>query len=515
MKRITAGWIGLWLLCHFGAMAQDKNVLFIIIDDLKPLIHSYGESQMITPNLDAFTAESVAFTNAHCQQAVCAPSRVSFMTGMRPDYTRVWDLKTNMRDMNPDILTMPQYFKQNGYETIGMGKVLHGAKKNDPRSWSLPFVEDIDLDYAEGYEIPANFKYQSPEIQKVYQEMKNDFPGDPTSDKVWLAVNQAFKKRGINPSTECIDVPDDAYADGALVTKSIATMEMFQKGKKPFFIAVGFHKPHLPFVAPKKYWDLYDRDQIQLASFQAHAEGSPAFAYHTFGELKNYSDIKKSLDENGAVIPDKQRELIHGYYASVSYVDAQVGLLMEYLKSSGLDKTTTVVLIGDHGWHLGDHGLWNKHSNFEQATRTPLMVKSPDYTFFKENDSPVELVDVFPTICELSGLQAPNHLQGQSLVPIVSGEKTAVKSFAISQYPRGERMGYAIRNDRYRYVEWYEGDFDNRTSYDETKVVARELYDYQEDPLETKNWVNEASKQAVLATMQTELRTTIWESNEQ
>ncbi|SMD33848.1 Arylsulfatase A [Reichenbachiella faecimaris] len=513
MKSIKNILLGILLLFAFYASAQNKNVLFIIVDDLKPLIHDYDENQMITPNLDALAGESVAFTNAHCQQAVCAPSRVSFMTGMRPDYTKVWDLKTNMRDKNPDILTMPQYFKQQGYETVGMGKVLHGAKKNDPKSWSMPFIEDLDLSYAKGFDTPANFKYQSPEIQKIYQEMKNDFPGDPTSDKVWLAVNREFKKKGINPSSECLDVPDDAYADGALITKSTALMDQFQKENKPFFLTVGFRKPHLPFVAPKKYWDLYDRDKIELAPFQQHAEGSPAFAYHTFGELKNYSDIKEHIDENGAVKAAKQKELIHGYYASVSYVDAQVGKLMAYLKSTGLDQSTMVVLVGDHGWHLGDHGLWNKHSNFEQATRTPLMIKSPDYKVYTQNSSPVELVDIFPTVCELSGLSIPEHLQGKSLVSIVSGDQASVKAFAISQYPRGQRMGYAIRNDRYRYVEWYEGDFTDRISHDESKVVARELYDYQQDPLETKNWVNEASMAPILSELQESLRTMIWQSN--
>lgn len=503
------------MICCLGCIevsAQDQNVLFIIIDDLKPLIYEYGENQMITPHLDDLTETSVAFTNAHCQQAVCAPSRVSFMTGMRPDHTKVWDLKTRMRDMNPDILTIPQYFKQNGYETAGMGKVLHGAKKNDRRSWTIDFVEDIDLDYAEGFNIPANFKYQNPEIQRVYLEMKGNYSGDPMSDKVWLAVNREFKRRGINPSTECLDVPDDAYADGALVSKSVELMRDFQKKERPFFIAVGFHKPHLPFVAPKKYWDLYDRDKIELAEFQQRAEDSPALAYHTFGELKNYSDIKGNLNENGAINETKQRELIHGYYASVSYVDAQVGKLMDYLKSSGLDKTTTVVLVGDHGWHLGDHGLWNKHSNFEQATRTPLIVQSPKYNLSHQDNSPVELIDIFPTLCELSGLETPNHLHGKSLVPIVSGNQSKVKSFAISQYPRGSRMGYAIRSDRFRYIEWYEGDFNDRTEHDESKIVAQELYDYQEDPLETKNWVNEESLSAVLLELQQHLRETIWQS---
>lgn len=507
MQKIL--FISLLFLLAGMVNAQKKNVLFVIVDDLKPMINSMGENQIISPNFDALVAQSTVFTNAQCQQAVCAPSRVSFMTGMRPDYTKIWDLQTKMRDMNPDILTMPQYFKQNGYETVGLGKVLHGARKNDPRSWTKPFVEDLDMVYAEGYSIPANFKYQSEEAQKLYQEIKDNYPGDPTSDKVWLAVNKEFNKAGLNPSTECIEVPDDAYADGAMVGSAVQLMEQFQKGERPFMLVMGFHKPHLPFVAPKKYWDLYDREKIELAPFQEHAANSPEYAYHSWGELKNYSDIKPNLDELGRVMPDKQRELIHGYYASVSYVDAQLGKLLAHLKESGLDQSTSIVLVGDHGWHLGDHGMWNKHSNFEQATRTPLIVSDPDISETPTSGSPVELIDVFPTICDLVGLKKPAHLDGESLVPIVNGEKESVKKVAMSQYPRGDRMGYALRNDRFRYVAWYDG-FDIATGLStESKLIAEELYDYQEDPLETKNWIEKSEYADVVSEMKDQLKAII------
>ncbi|WP_258104180.1 sulfatase [Marinoscillum sp. MHG1-6] len=497
------------ILLGFHLKAQEKNVLFIIVDDLKPMINGFDQEQMITPNLDALMAKSTSFTNAHCQQAVCAPSRVSFLTGMRPDYTKVWDLKTKMRDMVPDILTMPEYFKQQGYETVGMGKVLHGAVKNDVQSWTRPFVEDLDLTYVDGYGIPANFDYQSPEALALYNEIKEDYPGDPTSDKVWRAVNREFKKRGVRQSTECIDVPDDAYADGAIALESMRQMEELSKGDLPFFMVVGFHKPHLPFVAPKKYWDLYDRNEIQLAEFQEHAQGSPAYAYHTFGELKNYSDIKGSLNEKGAVIEAKQRELIHGYYACVSYVDAQIGKVLGFLKESGLERNTTVVLVGDHGWHLGDHGLWNKHSNFEQATRTPLMISDPDYANAQRNDSPVELIDIFPTICDLTGVETPGHLPGTSLLPIVSGKTKKVKEAALSQYPRGDRMGYALRNERYRYIEWHQGTNAQNGNYKEENLIATELYDYEEDPLEKVSRANDPEYDQVMAEMKSYLKSCI------
>jgi len=193
------------------------------------------------------------------------------------------------------------------------------------------------------------------------------------------------------------------------------------------------------------------------------------------------------LDEKGRVIEMKQRELIHGYYASVSYVDAQVGKVLDYIKTSGLDKNTLVVLIGDHGWHLGDHGLWNKHTNYEQATRTPMYIMSPNGKKGIKNASPIELIDIFPTMCEVSGLKIPNQLQGKSLIPIVEGNKTSVKNAALSQYPRKGKMGYALRNNRYRYIEWREGDYKKSKDYINGKVVAIELYDYEKGPLETRN----------------------------
>ena len=291
-----------------------------------------------------------------------------------------------------------------------------------------------------------------------------------------------------------VDVPDDAYADGAIAMKSIELLNKYQKNREPFFITIGFRKPHLPFTAPKKYWDLYDRNTIELAPFQEHAEGSPGYAYHSFGELKNYSDIKENLDEQGRVIPSKQKELIHGYYASVSYVDAQLGKVLNFLDTSPLKENTVIVLIGDHGWHLGDHGLWNKHSNFEQATRTPIMVLTPNRNKGIINSSPVELIDAFPTICELSNIEIPNHLQGTSLAPIINKGQTKVKEIALSQYPRhGAKMGYAARSDRYRYIEWRSGDYKKSNDYMNGEVQAIELYDYEKDPLETKNLANDPS----------------------
>jgi arylsulfatase A-like enzyme len=498
-----------------AAAPEKQNVLFIIVDDLKPLLGAYGADQIISPNIDALAASGTLFTNAHAQQAICAASRMSFMTGMRPDRTRIWDLQTKMRDENPNALTLPEYFKQNEYQTVGLGKVMHGAKNNDAQSWTMDFVNDTDLTYPEGYEMPANGFYQGEELLKGYQKNEEEQSASHLNDD-WFAVNARLKAANLRPSVEMADVPDDAYTDGAAARKTVELMEGFRQKKQPFMVTIGFKKPHLPFVAPTKYWELYQRENIQLASHQGAAEGAPAFAYHNNGELKNYSDIAPHLDENGRVDDDKQRELIHGYYACVSYIDAQIGLLTDYLKESGLDKNTAIVLVGDHGWHLGDHGLWNKHSNFEQATRTPLIFSAPGLPAGQRNDSPVELVDIFPTICDLAGLAQTEDLQGKSLLPILEGRESRVKSAALSQYPRNcnvvrkameqypdacDIMGYAVRDDRYRYVAWYQGSYTDRNNFNADAIVAEELYDYKNDPLETISVVDQAQYAEVKAVL--------------
>lgn len=462
---------------------QNPNVLFIIVDDLKPMLSAYGESQILTPNIDSLAAKSAVFTNAHCQQAICSPSRVSFLTGMRPDFTQVWDLKTLIHDKVPDLLTLPKHFANSGYETVGLGKIFHNKEDNDPEAWTLPYVKPANLKFSIDHPTPVfHRKYQNPISRQAYKKY---------SWKKIFGLKKAMAGADALPSVENEDVPDDAYMDGAITLKAIRLMKRLRKKPKSFFIAVGFRKPHLPFVAPKKYWDLYDRTKLNLASFQKRAEGSPNFAYHSNGELRAYSDIPESINEQGLVKEAKQRELIHGYYACVSYIDAQIGLLMEHLKESGLEENTMVILMGDHGWHLGDHGIWNKHTNFEQATRTPLIIHSPEMESSLSNSSPVELLDVFPTVCDLTRLEKPEHLQGTSLMPILKHESDSVKSYALSQYPKKKYMGYAVRTHRYRYIEWHKKNISTSGVYDENSIAAIELYDYEIDPIETKNLADE------------------------
>lgn len=482
MKTKFLAILSLHLLCLTNVIAQQKtekpNVLFIAIDDLKPYLNFYGFSPVKSPNLDKLAQRSTVFMSNYCQQAVCAPTRASLLTGLRPDRTQVWDLKTLIRDKNPDVVTLPQLFKQNGYTTAALGKVFDQRsvdKKHDERSWSEPYKGKYK--YPEAYGEPLLGHYQNPDIKKKYA---NADEKDMAEAKV---------------STESADVPDDAYVDGAMINEAILDLKKYGSAGKPFFLAVGIRKPHLPFVAPKKYWDMYSRDKIEIAPWQKPSVDGPQIAYHSSGELRAYADIKALTkdDEPLNLSADKQKELIHGYYASISYVDALVGKLLDELKSSGLDKNTIIILWGDHGWHFGDHNLWNKHSNFEQATRTPLIISLPNQKSKIVYNSMTEFVDVYPTLAELANIQLPKGLDGKSLVSALNGEQKVIKEFAISQYPRksGKEnyMGYALRTKQYRFVEWIK-DFRTTQKFNPLNVSAVELYDYDKDPLETKNLAN-------------------------
>ncbi|WP_207784564.1 sulfatase [Marinifilum breve] len=434
---------------------QHPNVLFIAIDDLKPMLGCYGDSLIQTPNIDRLAQTGVVFTNAHCQQAVCGPSRASLLMGMRPDFSKIYDLKTFIRDKNPDITTLPQHFKNNGYSTAAVGKVFDVRsvdQHHDSLSWSEP------------YEL---------------------LEGSNPIGEGWI-----YSKKRI--STEAPDVADSITVDGKILMRGNELMQQLSRQSKPFFLAVGFHKPHLPFVAPKKYWDLYDRNDFKVHPFQEKPENAPGFAYQPGWEIRSlYEDVPKK----GKIADGKQVELIHGYHACVSFIDQQVGLLLKQLDDLGLRENTIVVLWGDHGWHLGDHDMWCKHTNYEQSTRSPLII-SYGSKFKGSNASPTEFVDIFPSLCDLSGVNTPAKLDGTSLLPIMSGEKEKVKDVAVSQFHRnGNLMGYAFRNERYRYVVWFKSKFKQEEigPFGEDMIVAKELYDYKKDPLETRNLIDDSA----------------------
>jgi len=464
--------------------AADKpNILFIAVDDLKPDLGCYGNTYVKTPNFDRLAKMGVTFTNSHCNQAVCGPSRASLMTGLRPDRTKVHDLKTKTREVTPWITTLPEHFKNNGYITAGTGKIYDPRsvdKKSDKPSWSLPF-RLYNLDYNPDFPEPASAAYQGAEIQKAVKEIKD------SGVKGYGPILKELIKRDLHPATESADVPDDAYTDGAIRKEGIKFIQKLAKQDKPFFLAVGFKKPHLPFVAPKKYWDLYKREEIPLAKFQEFAKDAPEFAYHDSNELRSYGGIpaKGKMDEA------KSRELIHGYYACISYIDTQIGMLLDELDKQGLSENTIVILWGDHGWHLGDHGIWCKHTNYEEATRSPLIYAGPGIQKGKKTHAPTEFVDIFPTLCDLADIPTIENLDGTSSKPVLDGSKDKVKDYAVSQFSRGKAMGYAFRDEQYRYVFWVNNagkiGSESTPSTEVNKLRAQELYDYKADPLETVN----------------------------
>jgi len=445
-----------------GAAEARPNVLLICIDDLKPLLGCYGDKAVKSPNIDRLAARGVMFERAYCNQAVCAPSRNALLTGVRPTSMGIYDLGTNFREAVSNAVTLPQYFKQHGYRTEALGKIFHVGHGNheDPVSWSVPHFQQKSIAYV---------KPESRANQGLTREEA-------------LFANQDAKGLPRGAAYESADVPDDAYPDGKIADETVRRLRAAkQKPNEPFFLAVGFLKPHLPFCAPKKYWDLYDRASFTVPTLRTAPEGAPKYAASGWGELRQYSNIPDS----GPIADELARTLIHGYHATVSYMDAQLGKVLDELDRLGLASNTIIVLWGDHGWHLGDHGWWCKHDNYEQATRIPLIVAAPGVTTPRARaaNALVETVDIYPTLAELAGLpvpQVPQGIEGNSFVPVLHDPNLGRKNYLYHVYPRGERIGRAVRTTRYRLVEW--------------KVPGRaadtgdlELYDYEKDPLETKN----------------------------
>lgn len=465
--------------------AGRPNVLFIAVDDMRPELGCYGNTVVKSPNLDRLAAHGMVFNHAYCQQAVCSPSRSSLLTGRRPDATRVWDLETHFRVALPDAVTLPQYFKANGYYCSALSKIFHHGFE-DGRSWNEPHWypngQTIDTD-------PADWtKRTVVKVAPGVQESSGtSMPKD--NDKP-----NAGRKGAKGNAFEVSAREDDQLPDGATATEAIKRLHALKEKSEPFFLAVGFLKPHLPFVAPKKYWELYDPDKIPLPAIDHLPEGAPAFAGHDNSELHAYANVPQ-----GNPIPaDFAKTLRHGYYACISYTDAQVGRLLDALDKEGLAGNTIVVFWGDHGWQLGDHGLWHKHTNFELATRAPLLLSVPGQkTAGQKCETPVEFVDIYPTLADLCGLPAPTGLDGQSLKPLVEDPATSLQKVAISQYPRGgvttsnhPLMGYSIRDERWRLTIWRDRK--------EGTVAATELYDEANDPAETVNLADKAEHKSVV-----------------
>jgi arylsulfatase A-like enzyme/lysophospholipase L1-like esterase len=446
---------------------QRPNVLFIAVDDLRPALGAYGDANAITPNLDALARSGALFERAYCQQAVCSPSRTALLTGLRPDRTGVYDLKTHFRSAMPEVVTLPQHFRNQGYRTVGRGKIYHG-ELDDAASWDSPPSAGRPLN-GTSYALPENREPETP-------------------------VEEG-KPRQRRAPWEMADVPDDVYTDGILASEAEGLLKELKQGAQPFFLAVGFMNPHLPFAAPKRYWDSHDLEKLWPPPNRSLPEGTPAWVSQPGWELRNaYSIVPPDYD---APIPgDVQKTLRHGYYAATSYVDAQIGRLLAALDREGLAENTIVVLWGDHGYHVGDHGTWCKHTNFEVALHSPLLIRAPGLPKGRRIAEPVEFMDIYPTLAALCGLEVPSHAEGADLSAVLRDPAVKPEGIAFSQYPRGDAkinpmMGYSVRGTRWRYTEWL------RT--DTGEVVLRELYDLENDPHAASNVAKDPANAEVIA----------------
>jgi arylsulfatase A-like enzyme len=436
-------------LALVGCAHRPYNVVFIAVDDLRPQLLSYGVAGMHSPSVESLSQRGATFYRAYCQQTLCNPSRSSVLTGMRPDTLNIHTLEERIQDVRPETPTLPEYFKQRGYFTIGVGKVFHHAH---PRSWSVPQVlPSVDEDSA------------------------------ATQGPAWRIT----------------DVPDEQLPDGVTATHAIEELGQLVTRKQPFFLAVGFSRPHLPYVAPRKYYDLYPLDKIALPQNAAPPRDAPPVALHNSWELRSYDDIPKE----GPIPDDVARKLIRGYQASTSYVDAQIGRVIEALRARHLDENTVIIVWGDHGFHLGEHGMWGKQTNFEVAARAPMILVAPrGVPAGRRIDALVEFVDIFPTLVELAGLPVPKELEGTSLVPLLENSARKWKTAAFTEAVRGEHgeiIGRSIRTERYRYTEW--------RNEERGRVVARELYDHTHGDDENENLAARPGYESIVAELAKEL----------
>jgi len=480
------------LLAATVSVAQQPrmNVLFIAVDDLRPQLGCYGDPTVKSPCIDRLARNGLVFNRAYCQQAVCSPSRTSLLTGLRPDTTRIYDLNTHFRKTVPNAVTLPEHFKNHGYHTQGLGKIYH-ADLNDPQSWSVP------------YWMPkAGFPIYATEENLLLVKMKTKqmrIKGEPRTDeileedpKTHATLKIKRRQRALGRAWEIAEVPDNALPDGKIADQAIEVMGTLKD--KPFFLAVGFWKPHAQFNAPKQYWDLYQRDQLPpLDAFRP--SGAPDIAFHESTEV--LGPVKNQQTPTAA----QAAEMRHGYFANISYMDAQVGKVLNALTASGVADRTVVIFFSDHGYHVGEHTLWGKTSTFELDARVPLLIHAPGVSAAGQRTSSLaELVDLFPTLVDLCGLPQPQGLEGVSQTPVLRDPTQSVKSAAFSQHPRPNyydrtpsrrptAMGVSVRTAAGRYTEWRD--------WSTGATLARELYLAADEPHETRSVVDDPSAAAI------------------
>jgi arylsulfatase A-like enzyme len=460
------------LLISCQSEKEKPNILFIAVDDLRTELGCYGNSQIKSPNIDKLANEGLAFNRAYCQQPICMASRASLMSGLRPDTLNIYNCLSLEEDA-PGILTLDQHFENNGYEIWAAGKIYHHGI-------------DYDVQFGDAYH-----KVKTEEVGRGY--LSEEAIGIVAELDKWYRENRDESGGGRGPAFEWPDVPDNAYQDGKMTDIAIEKLANFKTSEKPFFMAVGYKKPHLPFNAPKKYWDMYNADEIEPAKNPYHPENVSQYFDYNFGELRNYYGIPEG---KVAFSDTLNKTLKHGYYACVSYIDAQIGRLLEGLKANGLDNNTIVIIWGDHGWKLGEHNMWCKHTQFQIDNHVPLIIKVPGQDG-ASSDALVEFVDIYPSLCELAGIELPNHLQGTSFAPLIENPDKKWKEGVFSYWPASNRinpdkvvMGYTVQTDRYRYTEWI------RESTGE--LMARDLFDHQSDPDENFGIANNPENEELM-----------------
>jgi iduronate 2-sulfatase len=447
MIRLFFTILSLMTLCACSSVEDQKpNVLFIAVDDLRPELGVYGKDYIQSPNIDRLGESGVVFQNAFCNIPVCGASRASLMTGLRPTRNRFLHYYARIDKEQPGVPTLPKYFRDHGYYTIANGKIMHD-EGDAPESW--------------------------------------DEEWRPTSDISWRDYLLAESKEleiefGRGPAYEIADVADDAYFDGRIAEKGMKDLERLKEKGEPFFLALGFLKPHLPFNAPKKYWDIYQRAEIQLPENDSIPPSAPKEANMNWGELRSYNRIP----DKGRLTDSVATTLIHGYRACVSYTDAQIGLVLKKLEELGLRENTIIILWGDHGWNLREHGLWCKHCNFNTSLQTPLIVSAPDRLTNHQTAEVTEFVDIYPTLCDLAGLSKPAHLEGNSFVSLLENPQGKSDGVAVSKW----FDGVTLINENHRYTEWID---------DNDSVYARMLYDHGVDSEENYNVAEDPENQSL------------------
>ena len=436
---------------------KKPNILLLYMDDLRPELHSYGHKQIISPNIDALANRSVQFTQAYSNVAVCGASRASMLTGMLPTKTRFIDYKTRLDIETPNEVTWPRLLKDNGYTTISNGKIYHHL---DDR------ISDWD------------------EVWRPYAFDENDHNLSPLDywQSLWkdyqLAENiKLYKATDTGPAYESADVSDNTYIDGMLTDKVIKDLKQLKASGKPFLLTAGFIAPHLPFNAPTKYWDMYDRNEITQPYNNFVPKNAPKTSISRWGEMRAYTGIPKK----GGVSDETAISLIHGYYATVSYVDALIGKIITALTKLDLEKNTVIIFVSDHGYNLQEHTQWGKYTSYRTSTRVPLMIHLPSMEKGSVSDGLVDLTDVYPTIVELLELKLPKHqLAGESLVPILKDPSLDGKSHVFLK----NGQGFTVQTQEYSYTEFINGD---------NEVFSSMLYDHRTDRDENINVVDETS----------------------